>query len=316
LLRASDVPHFNCLRCGLFAVTSEALADYIHPKVRNDSGKSALVSHYIRRSQSQNPIPTLKSAIVRQILEHERLPTPGEQSDNFIQWLGTAVPLPGKIIPTNERRHGAIVGVASDDGYQFIVESLKEQDLIRADFDGTNDGEAASLSHSKNAIGSWKVRLTFKGWARFGELQRGARASNTAFMAMKYGETTLTRVVDDCFRPAVQDTGYTLFVLPDDPKAGLIDDRLRVSIRAARFLVSDLTHDNAGAYWEAGYAEGLGKPVIYTCEAKKFKEKKSHFDTNHHLHVEWDAADLEGTAERLKNTIRATIPEAKQDLTT
>jgi len=35
---------------------------------------------------------------------------------------------------------------------------------------------------------------------------------------------------------------------------------------------------NPGAYWEAGYAEGLGKPVIYTCEEAKFVEA-SHFDT-------------------------------------
>ena len=37
-------------------------------------------------------------------------------------------------------------------------------------------------------------------------------------------------------------------------------------IRDAKFVIADLTHDNNGAYWEAGYAEGLGKPVIYICE--------------------------------------------------
>ena len=59
------------------------------------------------------------------------------------------------------------------------------------------------------------------------------------------------------------------------PKAGLIDDRLRVEIRTSRFLIADLTHENAGAYWEAGFAEGLGKPVIYTCEKSKFDTAKT-----------------------------------------
>ena len=50
----------------------------------------------------------------------------------------------------------------------------------------------------------------------------------------------------------------------------MIDDRLRVEIQSARFLIADLTHENRGAFWEAGYAEGLGKPVIYTCEESVF----------------------------------------------
>ena len=31
-------------------------------------------------------------------------------------------------------------------------------------------------------------------------------------------------------------------------------------------------------YWEAGYAEGLEKPVIYTCEKNKFNSEKTPFD--------------------------------------
>lgn len=68
-------------------------------------------------------------------------------------------------------------------------------------------------------------------------------------------------------------------------------------------LIADLTHGNRGAFWEAGYAEGLGKPVIYTCEASKFDEQ-SHFDTKH---------DPSAVVEDLKATNRATIPESSRD---
>ena len=64
--------------------------------------------------------------------------------------------------------------------------------------------------------------------------------------------------------------GFDLFKSDDEPRAGLIDDQLRVDIQSSDFLIADLTHDNLGAYWEAGYAEGLGKPVIYTCEQENF----------------------------------------------
>ena len=76
-------------------------------------------------------------------------------------------------------------------------------------------------------------------------------------------------------------------------------------------MIADLTNENRGAYWEAGYAEGLGKPVIYTRD--KAAKDSSHFDTNHHLHIRWDEGDLEQAMDRLKATIRVTIPEAKRE---
>lgn len=127
---------------------------------------------------------------------------------------------------------------------------------------------------------------------------------------MPYGNTDLDSVVDEFIRPAVGQTGFVLQRLDDDPRAGLIDDQLRVDIQTSRFLIADLTHGNRGAYWEAGYAEGLGKPVIYTCEEEGFSE--THFDANHHLTVIWHIDRLDKARKELKAVIRATLPgEAK-----
>jgi hypothetical protein len=153
------------------------------------------------------------------------------------------------------------------------------------------------------------VTLSMEGWDYFEELIRGAKESRKAFMAMKFGDKTLDLMVEKYFKLAVEQTGFTLIRLDDTPRAGLIDDRLRVEIRTSRFLIADLTHENAGAYWEAGFAEGLVKPVIYTCEKKKFEKDKTHFDTNHHLTVIWDENNPIEAAEDLKSTIRATLPD-------
>jgi hypothetical protein len=125
---------------------------------------------------------------------------------------------------------------------------------------------------------------------------------------MKFGDATLDEVFRQCFKPAVEKTGFDLVRIDEKPKTGLIDDRLRVEIRTSRFVIADLTHGNLGAYWESGYAEGLEKPVIYTCEGRIFEKEKTHFDTNHHLTVPWDYANLAEAAERLEDTIRATLP--------
>jgi hypothetical protein len=83
--------------------------------------------------------------------------------------------------------------------------------------------------------------------------------------------------------------------------------------RAAKFLVADLTDDNRGAYWEAGFAEGLGKRVYYTCEGTKFDKVKTHFDTEHLLTIKWIRGDFGTAVDALKSAIRNDFPtEAKQ----
>jgi nucleoside 2-deoxyribosyltransferase len=122
----------------------------------------------------------------------------------------------------------------------------------------------------------------------------------------------MDRVVKECFKPAVKAAGFKLRVLTEGQPAGLIDDQLRVALRTARFVIADLTHDNNGAYWEAGFAEGLGRPVIYTCRKQKWDRAKSHFDTSHLNTIIWDPENLQDAATRLTATIRATLPaEAK-----
>lgn len=90
--------------------------------------------------------------------------------------------------------------------------------------------------------------------------------------------------------------------------------RLRAELRRTRFLLADLTHRNAGAYWEAGFVEGLGKPVIYLCKESVFRENPTHFDTNHSQHILWDVERLGKCSAELVATIRATLPgEARME---
>ena len=98
----------------------------------------------------------------------------------------------------------------------------------------------------------------------------------------------------------------------EDQLAGVIDDQLRVKMQTARFPIAELTEENRGAYWEAGFAEAAGKPVSYTCEKGHISEV--HFDANHHLIVEWEEENLELAKTKLKATIRASFPaDAKLD---
>jgi len=284
---------YDCVRCGEFTLDPILNRNLLNI-INGDAKQSALLSLYIRRMHQGQDWPLLTGDLVRRIIDQEILPNPQEQAENMIRWLGKNLNGPGVQLDISDSSCGGIIGSIDLHGFQFVIAGLLQQDMLtgKQTIDGNNF-----------------VTLTFRGWQKFEELRKGVSTGRRAFMAMPFGKPEVDRVVDECFRPSVDETGFTLTRVDDTPKAGLIDDRMRVEIQSSRFLIADLTHGNKGAYWEAGYAEGLGKPVIYTCEATKFADD-SHFDTNHHLTVMWDANDLSVTAENLKATIRATIPEA------
>ncbi len=149
------------------------------------------------------------------------------------------------------------------------------------------------------------------GWQRYDALKHAQVESRSAFMAMQF-DTDMDHVVKNCFKPAIEATGFELRVLNDGQPAGLIDDQLRVALRTSRFVIADLTHGNNGAYWEAGFAEGLGRPVIYTCRKMEWDVNKTHFDTSHLNTIIWDPENLRDAETRLTATVRATLPaEAK-----
>jgi hypothetical protein len=262
------------------------------------------MSHALRRMQQ----PGVRS---RQITSDElpsfwlqdRLPTPRQQVDALILWVGDHQPTTFELVEIHRSALAATVGLPISDhddasGFAWLNSQLEPKKLYEL------------LPKGNNVLA---LKLTMAGWEKHEELKKTAVESRIAFMAMKFGQADLNRVVDECFRPAVARTGFELRLLTDKQPAGLIDDQMRAAILASRFVISDLTHGSPGAYWEGGYGEGLGLPVIYTCEKSAWQSQKTHFDTNHLKTIIWDPAELKQAGDELTATIRATLrADAKQ----
>lgn len=70
-----------------------------------------------------------------------------------------------------------------------------------------------------------------------------------------------------------------------------VTHRIIAAIRTASIVVADFTTHNQGVYYEAGFAEALGRTVIRMCRADDFH--RLHFDTRQFFHIKWtDPADL------------------------
>ena len=113
----------------------------------------------------------------------------------------------------------------------------------------------------------------------------------------------LRSVYDNAIAPAIKSTGYRPYRVDAIPHLERIDVKIIAEIRQSRFLVADVTQQKAGVYYEAGFAHGLGIPVIWC--VRKDDLDNVHFDTRQYNHVLWDTENE--LREQLENFILATI---------
>ena len=74
-------------------------------------------------------------------------------------------------------------------------------------------------------------------------------------------------------------------------------------LKRCRFLIADFTENSHNVYFEAGYAKGMDKPVIWT---KRVGEEE-HFDTRQFYFIEWSDADWADFELRLETSIGAIV---------
>lgn len=274
----------DCSRCGDFVVSRIALDDCTP---LHDEKMRALASHLIKRLQGPQR-PQIDSDFFDQLRNHS-LPSPSELSDNLLLLIDQRVnSRPGAPVSLDCRADSplqASIGAVDGEDALWAVRNLADQQLIRGTW----------TSHFTNG------HVTAAGWERIEELKRAHISSKYAFFARKFANADLDQLYWQCLKHAVKQTGYDLQTVTQ--KAGHIDAIIEDEIRRCRFLIADLSDHNAGAYWEAGLAEGLGKSVIYICRAGV----STHFDTNHRQTVRWDLGALDQTAKQLKAVIRNTL---------
>ncbi len=136
------------------------------------------------------------------------------------------------------------------------------------------------------------------GYARIDELQKNSSYGNSVLVAMSFQNTEPLR---EAIRKGIKDAGYTATFIDEVQHNDFITPELLKHIKDSKFVVVDLTHQNNGAYFEEGYAMGLGKPVIQLCQ----KDTKLHFDIAQKNTIMWDTeADI---PKCLYNRIKATI---------
>ena len=180
----------------------------------------------------------------------------------------------------------------------YLLNYLRDNEWL--DHSGTNE----RINQTRGLINGV---VTVAGYNHVAE-QSVAFDSSQVFVAMWF-DPEVKQIYDQGIAPAVEAAGYTPFRIDQGNFLGKIDDQILAEIRRSRFLIADMTHGDKGArggvYFEAGFALGLGLPVIYTCRSDMYDEL--HFDTRQYPHIEWTNDTIESFRQNLENRIRASI---------
>lgn len=216
--------------------------------------------------------------------------TVGARLDRALLNLAWMSGRPGTWLTVDER-HYPVFYAEDKDVMHFFQGQLVDQ------------GQVESQGTRRN-----QVRLTVAGWNHVAKLQtlEIGTESTQAFVAMWFSPET-----EDAYHkgivPAIEEAGYSPCRIDLVQHVRKICDEIVAEIKKSRFLVADFTGHRAGVYFEAGFALGLGIPVIWTCH--KDHMDRAHFDTRQYNHIVWDTP--EDLKVKLKHRIEATVPKAQ-----
>ena len=168
------------------------------------------------------------------------------------------------------------------------------------------EAEAIKYIKLKEVQDKYRCTLAREGYQRIDELRRTGHDSRQAFVAMSFkkDDPTLMGACRESIKPALENTGWQPIRMDLHEHNERIDDRMIAEIRRSGLLVADLTGHRQNVYFEAGFAMGLGIPVIYTCREDEATEDKVQFDTRQYKYIPWtDPTDLR---QKLRDRIEAT----------
>lgn len=285
---------WECPNCGKYLLDSDSLMDL--PAEKKFAPNRHLLSGYIREMNDYKEIPTISFTNYITLLSHSIIPTsPLQKIEKLVQFtyrqtntLYQSVPIP--LSPSvayclNQDELIAVIRAAGDMGYLL-------------------PHEAAMVI--KSPIHRF---LSVKGLEKAEELKKYNPVTKQGFVAMWFDDAMM-KTFEEHIATGIEEAGFQPFIIPMKEHNDDITDHIIAEIRRSKFVVADFTGHRGGVYFEAGFAYGLGLPVIWTCREDWFNPagdvaRKIHFDVDHYNFIVWkDGADLK---QKLINRIRATV---------
>lgn len=286
----------SCSYCGVFFITSAALnnmENHIRNKLpailkERELKQLTPLAIFDERPNEQNGHPNFRIVTLKEIEDMFPINI-SERIDRTLMNLTSLSKYPG-----------SKVSIESKDANVFFTESNSINEMLFLMEQLVDDG------YISGHIGTpTELKVTVKGWNRVAGLQKIAedgKDTNQAFIAMWFS-AEMDEAAEYGIKKAISDCGFNPVRIDQKEHNNKIDDEIIAEIKKSKFVIADFTGQRGGVYFEAGYAMGLGKPVIWTVKSDDLINV--HFDTRQYAHIVWN--DTEDLYQKLFNRIKATI---------
>ena len=276
-----DGRSIECPLCGKYKITGTAEACIHKPNMKlaawvrnqNELGQMPTISSYTLEDESNFP--------ERSVLDKLTL---------LLRALERRSKHPGAHVGLNPLHDFPLVWASNAEELNFLFKSLDEQNLI--DYYPTT--------------GSCGAMISSRGWEVLSSLDTEPTFADQTFVAMWFNDE-MNGAWEQGIKPAVERAGYRPIRVDKEQHIDRIDAKIVADIKDSRFVIADVTGQRAGVYFEAGYAIGLGRPVIWCVREDQLNAV--HFDTRQYNHIVWKTP--EELQERLYQLIRSVIGQLK-----
>jgi len=248
-----------------------------------------LKRHSIIRELSGNS-SVMRINTKNDLMEGVFLPsTPLEQVDMLIEYIASQQASLSEFVRFDSSKDYPICFAKNESDFCFIVKSAYELDYIK----GRGKDNPILDNGGRLHLSDELLMLTLQGWEKVQELKEQSPYSKQVFVAFHFDPNEIMKgIYDSAIAPAVSECGLLPYVTLDDDHGNSITDVIIAGIRKSRFVIADVTDASQNVYYEAGFAYGLGVPVILTCREDS-AENDMKFDTSHIKHILWkDGEDL------------------------
>lgn len=285
---SGDRLNIQCRRCGTFGISRTAAAtlrtNELRPYISCHTRQASELGHVVVVTDTKD---TLASA------ERHRDSSPLRRADLALSYF----------VQKFEEFDGQEFCLDSDDGFAFDAVTLAKTSQVIEHLH--HEGFIERLS-PKPMAQQLKVLITptLRGahlvWRGGGDTAR----NTVCFVAMSFAKEH-AGIFEEAIEPAILESGYEPIRVDKHEYNDKINDKIIAEIRRCKFMVADFTGHKGGVYYEAGFAKGLDRVVIFTCSNEKNERDGLHFDTRDYNHILWESH--EQLRERLVDRIRATI---------
>lgn len=314
---------YYCHRCGHIRLTEEAAGDFPGERF-SENEKTKLSIYFRKRFEREGELKDeLTFEDLKRIAKDVKLLDPIEKMDLALEVLSASSNHPGDYIDVDLERDYPKFYCSKYSDLRGVLQFLFEDGFLSH---GTKTRIRRSFSDEK------KFYVTSKAYKRLREIRSQRKDLRQCFVAMWFGEE-VAQAYKKAIKPAIEykeegatESRFKAQRIDEREHSNDINDEIIAQIRRSRFMVCDLTGYRGGVYFEAGFAFGLGLPVIYTCRKDwikpmelEYRDSKNqpvtvkqegiHFDLEHRNRIEWENTEegLQAFKKALTNRIKALI---------